>query len=309
MARSWSRKITGSFVPHLRSMKVLVETKKTAAWNGDWPPNGMLSTLARTGTFWVCSVWRPGPKVSSALPSRKKTACWLSSTMSWLPKRTGAVPLAGQRDTMVCPVGSWYWITSMIGVSYPSSAGGLGALDDVTDHLLALAPLAVERPHLLEQPVEGRRGIVPAGRRQGGDAALDLRQVVHHRKVEFVEPLELRVADLDRIEQTAGAVIAEPDRLRQAVDLPVEAVETVEGRELAGVDPGAGVIPQGRLEAPELRRQVLAEGPVHVAPQLAVLEPPITGDLVAQPLQPLALSPGFFVTVGHPISPRCEVSP
>jgi hypothetical protein len=48
----------------------------------------------------------PGPKVSSALPSRKKTACWLSSTMSWLPKRIAAVPLAGQRDTMVWPVGS-----------------------------------------------------------------------------------------------------------------------------------------------------------------------------------------------------------
>src|SRR3954453_17730112 len=182
-----------------------------------------------------------------------------------------------------------------------SSAGGLRALDtldDIADHLLALAPLAVERPHLLEQPVEGRRRVVPAGGRQGGGLALDLPEVVQHREVEFIEPLELRVADLDRIEQAARPVVAEADRLRQAVDLPVEAVEAVEGAELAGVDPGAGAGPQEPLEPSQLRRQVLAKGPVDVAPQLAVLEPSITGDLVAQLLQPVALSPGFFVTVG-----------
>src|SRR6476661_2889577 len=238
MASSWSRKITGSLVPHLRSMKVLVETKKTAAWNGDLPPNGMPKTLAMMGTFWVARVWRPGPKVSSALPSRKKTACWLSSTISWLPSWIAAVPLAGQRDTMVLPVGSWYWITSMIEVSFfflsgfLSGAGGglpaLGALHGVADHLLALPPLAVERPDLLQQPVERRRRIVAAGRRQGGDLRLDLRQVVHHREVELVEPLELRLIDLDRIEQPAGAIVAEADRLGQPVDLPVETVETVE---------------------------------------------------------------------------------
>src|SRR4051794_36101782 len=165
--------MTGSLVPHLRSRKVLVETKKTAAWNGDWPPNGMPKRLARIGTFWVCSVCRPGPKVSRALPSRKKTACWLSSTMSWLPKRIADVPLAGQRDTIVLPVGSWYWITSMVS---PIPSGALGALDDVADHLLALPPLAVERPRLLEQPVERRRGVVPSRHRQGGDVALQLRQ-------------------------------------------------------------------------------------------------------------------------------------
>ena len=91
-----------------------MEVKTTAAWNGDLPLNGRPSTLVRNGRFWVARVWRPGPKVSSALPSRKKTACWLSSTTSWLPSWIALVPCEGTRATIVWPVGSTYWMTSMI---------------------------------------------------------------------------------------------------------------------------------------------------------------------------------------------------
>ncbi len=84
----------------------MVETKITAAWNGEVPPKGMLSKRVSTGTFCVASVCRPGPKVSRALPSRRNTACWLSSTISWLPRRISAVPYCGHRATMVCPCGS-----------------------------------------------------------------------------------------------------------------------------------------------------------------------------------------------------------
>ena len=39
-------------------------------------------------------------------PYASETSVWLSSTMSWLPRRMAAVPSAGQRDTIVLPVGS-----------------------------------------------------------------------------------------------------------------------------------------------------------------------------------------------------------
>ena len=58
------------------------------------------AACARIGRFWVVSVWRPGPKVSSALPSRKNTAHWFSWTMSWAPSLMSAEPLGGSRWTI-----------------------------------------------------------------------------------------------------------------------------------------------------------------------------------------------------------------
>src|SRR5206468_237047 len=124
---------------------------------------------------------------------------------------------------------------------------------------------------------------------------------------ELIEPLELRLADLDRVEQPAGTVVAEADRLREPVELPVEPVETVEGGQLAGIHPAAGMVAQQPLQPSQLGGQVLAQGAVDVAPQLAVLETAVTGDRRAQPFQPVTLSPSLFKSVGHSMPPDSGV--
>jgi hypothetical protein len=95
------------------SWKVWRATKTTAAWNGDVPPKGSESTFVSSGTFIVVSVWRPGPNVSSALPSRKKTADWFSCTMSCAPILMSADPCGGTRATICCPVWSKNCMTSI----------------------------------------------------------------------------------------------------------------------------------------------------------------------------------------------------
>ena len=180
-------------------MKVLLETKTTAAWNGDLPPKGMPKRLARSGRFCVARVWRPGPKVSSALPSRKKTARWLSSTMSWLPRRIAAVPFARP-------------------ARHHGLAGRVLVLDDVHEQSplarsrsapvlttsritgLAAAPAVGERPHPAPPAPSGGLG-APSPAPAGGDSPLERRDLVEQREVELVEPLELRLADLDRVEE------------------------------------------------------------------------------------------------------------
>ena len=47
---------------------------------------GSLYSFSRSGSCWVSKVYRPAPNKSSACPSRKKMASWLSWTMSWEPK-------------------------------------------------------------------------------------------------------------------------------------------------------------------------------------------------------------------------------
>ena len=59
----------------------------------------------------VVSVWRPGPKTSRALPSRKNTAHWVSCTTSWAP--TLISPPISKRWTISFPVSSSHSITSM----------------------------------------------------------------------------------------------------------------------------------------------------------------------------------------------------
>jgi hypothetical protein len=49
---------------------------------------------------------------------------------------------------------------------------------------------------------------------------------------------------------------------------------------------------------------VLALHLVHVAPQLAVLEPAEPRDLVAEPFEDVSLAPGLFIAVGHRIPPE-----
>ena len=48
----------------------------------------------------MVSVWRPGPNVSIALPSRKNTASWFSCTISWAPSLMSVEPSGGTRCTI-----------------------------------------------------------------------------------------------------------------------------------------------------------------------------------------------------------------
>ena len=70
--------------------------------------------LTSSGMFAVVIVCRPGPKVSSALPSRKKTAAWLSRTITCEPMRKSPLPVWGTRATIWFNPWSGAWMTSII---------------------------------------------------------------------------------------------------------------------------------------------------------------------------------------------------
>src|ERR1700688_1091016 len=194
IASSLSRKTTGSLVPHLRSRKVLLETKTTAAWNGEVPPNGMLSSRVRIGTFWVARVCRPGPKVSSALPSRKNTACWLSSTISWLPSRMSQVPSGGTRATIVCPSGSWYWMTSI--VSSPVAAPvGVKTAAHVADPVAA--PFG--GPFWRQDRGRGTARLAREGDRATGLSRSYRLRRLHRLADDLAAPAALVVEDMDQV--------------------------------------------------------------------------------------------------------------
>ena len=142
-----------------------------------------------TGTFWVASVWRPGPKVSSALPSRKNTACWLSSTMSWLPRRiaAGAVGRPARHHRLPGRVVVLDHVHRVVSCGVPGcrAAEGSGQAGAPTaprcrSPACAAATCRRARATRSRTAVEAPRArIVGAGRRHGRDRLLELRQVVH----------------------------------------------------------------------------------------------------------------------------------
>ena len=114
MPNSLSRKVIGSIVPHFISIRSAMLTNMTSARKGEVPPNGRLMRLASSGMLAVESVCRPGPNTSSALPSRKNTAVWLSRTTSCDPTLNSPDPPSGTRCIICRPVGSRNSITSKI---------------------------------------------------------------------------------------------------------------------------------------------------------------------------------------------------
>src|SRR5205085_6236710 len=95
----------------------------------------------------VVSVWRPGPNVSSALPSRKKTADWFSCTMSCAPIFMSAEPCGGKRETICCPVWSKNSMTSI--AIWPPTLSlfklDVAARDFEAERLAAVAEASRER--------------------------------------------------------------------------------------------------------------------------------------------------------------------
>ena len=67
--------------------------------------NGMLA---------VAIVCRPGPNTSRAFPSRKKTADWLSRTITCDPMRKSPMPVSGNRWTISSFISFGYSMTSNI---------------------------------------------------------------------------------------------------------------------------------------------------------------------------------------------------
>src|SRR5436305_695170 len=109
-----SRKASGSGVPHFWSTNWRVLTNTTSAGNGVWPPVPRPIRLARIGMLEVVMVCRPGPSTSRARPSRKKTAAWLSRTITCEPSRKSPGPPWGSRWTISRPELSRNSTTSMM---------------------------------------------------------------------------------------------------------------------------------------------------------------------------------------------------
>jgi hypothetical protein len=70
--------------------------------------------VTKPGMLAVVIVCRPGAKVSSALPSRKKTADCVSRTITWEPMRKSPLPLSGKRWTISSRISFGYSMTSKI---------------------------------------------------------------------------------------------------------------------------------------------------------------------------------------------------
>src|SRR5919197_1793348 len=109
-----SRKASGSGVPHFWSTNWRVLTNTTSAGNGVAPRVPRPIRLARIGMLEVVMVCRPGPSTSRARPSRKKTAAWLSRTITCEPSRKSPGPPWGSRWTISRPESSRNSTTSMM---------------------------------------------------------------------------------------------------------------------------------------------------------------------------------------------------
>src|SRR5919199_2519219 len=109
-----SRKASGSGVPHFWSTNWRVLTNTPSAGTGVSPPVPRPIRLARIGMLEVVMVWRPGPSTSRARPSRKKTAAWLSRTITCEPSRKSPGPPWGSRWTISRPESSKNSTTSMM---------------------------------------------------------------------------------------------------------------------------------------------------------------------------------------------------
>ncbi len=151
--------------------------------------------------------------------------------------------------------------------------------------------------------LQGRPHLALAGKRHRGDISGEARQVVQDREIELIELLQLLLVDLDHVEEAALAVVGEADRLRQAVEPAVDAVEEMEDADLAGVGVGRRLAAHPDLQPPQLLGEVLALHLVDIAAQLAVPIAPKAGNLVDQPLEPVAAVARFFESLGHLIPP------
>ena len=79
------------------------------------PPKAIPMRPVSNGRLFVESVCRPGPNMSSDLPSRKKTAAWPSRTISCDPNLNSPAPCWGTRKTISSERSFGCWMTSMMG--------------------------------------------------------------------------------------------------------------------------------------------------------------------------------------------------
>ena len=105
MPRSGSRSVIGSGRAPLLIEELPQVDEVDLGLEGRLAAERMPISVVSSGMLFVVSVWRPGPKMSSALPSRKKTAAWLSRTMSCEPMRKSPDHL-GDAMTISFPVSS-----------------------------------------------------------------------------------------------------------------------------------------------------------------------------------------------------------
>ena len=108
------RTMIGCGVPHFLFANSLRETKYTSAGKGVRSLKALPIQSINSGTLAVVMVWRPGLNTSSALPSRKKTALWLSRTITCEPMRKSPMPCSGKRCTISSAISFGYSMTSKI---------------------------------------------------------------------------------------------------------------------------------------------------------------------------------------------------
>src|SRR6266481_4885698 len=228
-------------------------------------------SLPRSGMFMVVRVCRPEVKVSSALPSRKKVAHWLSWTMSWAPSLMFVEPEGGSRWTISWPVESKYCKTS-IAITPPYRP----------------PTLIVHRPPLLSSPTSGGGRAAPRLAPRLPDPAQD-RFPLAEGRVQRVQPADHFLHRLGRVgrgrrhrrprvlhslEQPEGVAVAGHD-LVEALARGLDVVDRVEGPRAAR---GGRESVEALLRLLEARGQVLPLQTVRVAAQLLLPVPLEAGD-------------------------------
>ena len=108
------RTMIGWGVPHFRFANSRRATKYTSAGKGVRSLKALPMKSISNGMLAVAIVCRPGPNTSRAFPSRKKTADWLSRTITCDPIRKSPMPASGNRWTISSFISFGYSMTSKI---------------------------------------------------------------------------------------------------------------------------------------------------------------------------------------------------
>src|SRR3990172_4810145 len=225
MPRSASRIVIGSGVPQPLSMNSRLLTKYASAVKGVLPLVPSFRRSIRSGMLAVLMTCLPGSNTSSALPSRKKIATWLSRTMTFEPNRKSPAPRSGIRWTISFPVSSTNSTTSMM-------RGIVFSLHRCEQRLLAFQIQLVDRRAGRDQVAHARAGVArPADRRRKRiDRQRDLVRFAEQLRIPMIQLLQLVLVDLDGVEKAGVTARRRLDAVDEGVQPdhgPLDVVDVV----------------------------------------------------------------------------------
>src|SRR3990172_4840819 len=191
----------GCGVPHFWLGNSRIDTKYTSAVNGVRSLKALPMKSTTNGMLAVVRVWRPGLKVSSALPSRKKTAFCASRTISCEPMRKSPRPVSGTRRTISSRISFGYSMTSNI-LAIVGPPGPLARHDRFA--------AAIEHVHRVlahhHHPLDGAGQVVIAYcRDQLVDRGLEHIGLLEQFQVIGVESFQLLLVNAHRVEEAGVA--------------------------------------------------------------------------------------------------------